>query len=451
MSSVQSSKTSDLNSVDLRTHFAGEIKPEHDGTEVVIGGWVKSIRELGKLKFVVLEDQSGSAQLTAKKGEVPAEVFDKISGFGRDWVILVKGRIKKNPEAPGGAEIIPKVIDVLNRTLESLPLDPKVKAELDTRLDWRVIDLRDRKNSSVLRIQAKLLEGMLDKLRDMGFLQVFTPCLIGAASEGGADVFDVPYFDRKAYLRQDPQLHRELMIASGFDRIFDLGPSWRAEPSHTPRHLCEHRGCAVEMSFIRDERSTERIEEELVRTAFEKIQRDCKEELSIHECNLVIPNAPFPELVFPEIYDVLNEMGKKQVPGQPLDRECEKLLGEWVREKYKTDFFFINRFPWEEKPFYVMRVDNQPEWTRSVDMLYKGLELSSGGQREHRYEKIIEQAKLKRMALDKLEWFTKFFKFGAPPMGGFNLGIERLTMQLLGLENVREATPFPRAPERLLP
>jgi aspartyl-tRNA synthetase len=435
----------------LRTHYAKEIKPELDSKEVVVGGWLRSIREHGRLKFLVLEDKSGSIQITAKRGEVSDSVFEKISLLGKEWVILVRGKVKKNSEAPKGVEMVPTGIDVLSKTADTLPLGFKVKAELDTRLDWRVLDLRDPKNTAIFKIQSKLIEGMTDRLRMMGFIQVFTPCLIGAASEGGADVFSVAYFDKRAYLRQDPQLHRELLIAAGFDKIFDLGPSWRAEPSHTPRHLCEHRGCAVELSFIRDEIDTIKIEEELVVSALQWVKKDCREELELLDKDIKIPRRPFPELRFPEVYDILEEMGKKNRSGEGLDRGGERLLGKWVEERHKHEFCFVNRFPFESKPFYVMRVDEEPHWARSVDLMFKGLELSSGGQREHRYDKIIKQAKEKNLALKNIEWFTKFFKYGVPPMGGFNLGIERLTQKLLDLENIREATPFPRAPERLLP
>jgi aspartyl-tRNA synthetase len=440
-----------MDKITLRTHYAKEIKPELDEKRVVVGGWVRSIREHGKLKFLILEDRSGRVQITTKKGEVSDSTFKQISSLGKEWVILVTGKVRKNSEAPNGVEVIPIKIDVLNKPVKVLPLDFKVKAELDKRLDWRALDLRDPKKLAIFKIQSKLVEGMEEYLRKSGFIQVFTPCLIGAASEGGADVFPVKYFDRKAFLRQDPQLHRELLIAAGFDKIFDLGPSWRAEPSHTPRHLCEHRGCAVEFAFIRDETDTIRVEEELIIFALKKVKQGCKEELELLKKDIRIPKIPFPELRFPQVYNILKQMDKKIKFGDSYGREGEILLGKWVKEKYKHDFYWVNRFPSEAKPFYVMYVDEDPQWARSVDLLFKGLELSSGGQREHRYEKLIKQAKEKNLSLGSIKWFTEFFKYGVPPMGGFNLGIERLTQKLLDLENIREATPFPRAPERLLP
>jgi aspartyl-tRNA synthetase len=365
----------------------------------------------------------------------------------------VKGKVVENKAAPGGLEIIPSEIQVINKAAVPLPLDPRAitKTNLDTRLDWRVLDLRNPKNLAIFKIQSKIVEGMEDHLRKEGFIQVFTPCLLGGVSEGGSEVFSVVYFDKEAFLRQDPQLHRELLVAAGYEKIFDLGPSWRAEKSHTVRHLCEHRGMAVELAFIKDEKDTMRVEEQMIIAALKKVKDDCKAELELLKKEVRIPKVPFPELRFPEIYDVLQSLGKKIKVGEDYDRESEGLLGNFVKEKYKSDFFFVNRFPFDVKPFYVMRVDDEPKWARSVDMIFKGVEQSSGGQREHRYEKIIEQMKEKNINPENMKWFSESFKYGVPPMGGFCIGIERFTQMLLDLPNIREATLFSRDPERLLP
>lgn len=283
------------------------------------------------------------------------------------------------------------------------------------------------------------------------YTQVFTPCLMGTASESGSDVFPVIYYNKQTFLRQDPQLHRQLVIAGGFDKIYDIGPSWRAEPSHTTRHLCEHRGVAVEAAFIKDETDTMRIEESMVVSAFKKVSKDCKPELELLDKKIRIPETPFPELRFPDIYDILEKMGKKVEFEDEPDREGELLLAKHVKKKYNHEFFFINRFPFKKKPFYVMRVDEDPRWARSVDMIYRGLEMSSGGQREHRYPQLMKQVKEKKMDVSEVEWFTKFFKYSAPPHGGFCLGLERITQQLLDIKNIRDAVLFPRTPERFIP
>jgi aspartyl-tRNA synthetase len=318
-------------------------------------------------------------------------------------------------------------------------------------LDWRVIDLRRRENMAIFQIQSKLVEGMLSYLTENEYLQVFTPCLIGGTSEGGAEVFEVNYFGKGAFLRQDPQLHRQLCIAAGFDKIYDLGPNWRAELSHTPRHLCEHRGLAVEFAFMQDETDMMRVEEETILSGIKKVKSECAHELELLQIDPEIPKTPFPEMRFPEIYEILHQYGKKIQFGNDLDKEGETILSQYVREKYKSDAFFINRFPSQTKPFYVMRVDDDPQWARSVDFVYKDLEQSSGGQRENRYEKIVNQLKEKNINPEGMKWFTEPFKYAVPPHGGFCLGIERFTMSLLGKQNVRETALFPRTPERLLP
>ena len=438
-----------MSKIILRTCYSDEINEKLAGKKVRVAGWVHTIREHGNIKFLILRDRTGNIQITASKERV-GNIITKISSLGKEDVILVEGVVKKEKKAPTGVEIIPEKIDIISKS-QPLPLDFRVKTGLNKRLNYRVIDLRKPEVSAIFKIQSKLVEGMVEYLREKGFIQVFTPCLIGAASESGAEVFPVLYYDKEAFLRQDPQLHRELLILAGFDSIFDLGPSWRAEPSHTTRHLSEYFGCAVELGFIKDERSIMRVEEELIVNAIKKVKKDCREELRLLNKEIKIPKTPFPELKFPEIYDILRERGKKIKFGEDYDRESEMLLSEYVKDKYKSEFFFVNRFPSKAKPFYVMKVDEDPKWARSVDLLFKGLELSSGGQREHRYTKLVEQIKEKGMKLENMKWFTEFFRYGAPPMGGFNIGIERLTMQLLDLENIREASLFPRAPERLLP
>jgi aspartyl-tRNA synthetase len=432
-----------------RSRYSTEI----NGNEVILSGWISTVRDLGNLKFIILRDRKGIVQITLKKGVVDETLFEISEQLHQEDVITVRGDVIKKKNAPGGIEIIPKEIEIVNQSVEHLPIDisGKIESNLDLRLDWRVLDLRRKEIAAIFQIQAKFVEAIEGYLRTHDYLQVFTPCLMGIASESGAEVFPVLYFDKEAFLRQDPQLHRQLLIAAGFDKIFDLGPNWRAEPSHTPRHLCEHRACAVEFAFMKDEADMMRVEEKLIVSSMRKIQEECGKELEILGKDIEIPRTPFPELKFPEIYSILAELNKPIEFGEDYDRESEKLLAEYVKEKHKNDFFFVNRFPFKVKPFYVMKVDDDPLWARSVDLVFKGLEQSSGGQREHRYQKIIQQIAEKGMNVEPLSWFTRFFQYGIPPHGGFCLGIERFVMQLLDLHNIREATLFPRAPERLLP
>lgn len=434
-----------------RTHYTDQI--EKATGEVTISGWVHEIKDLAKTRFIWVRDNHGLAQITILKEKSSDEILQTSEQLSREDVISVRGEPIKERIAKVGSELRPLQIEIVSKTKETAPLDvaDKTEANLDVRLDWRVLDLRRRENLAVFRIQSQLVEGMEKYLRGQGFVQVFTPCLIGGSSEGGAEVFKVDFFGRNAFLRQDPQLHRQLTIAAGFDKIYDLGPSWRAELSHTPRHLCEHHACAPEFAFMKDETDMERVEEQLVVSALSTVKEGCQAELDLLKIELRIPKTPFPELRFPEIYDILSEYGKKIPVGEDYDREAEHLLTKHVEKEYDAEFFFVNRFPSKVKPFYVMRVDEDPTWARSVDLVLRGVELSSGGQREHRYEKIMAQIMEKGVDPEGLRWFTDAFKFGVPPHGGFALGIERFTASVLNLSNLREAALFPRAPERLLP
>ena len=435
-----------------RTHYTDEIE-NATGQSVVIAGWVHDIKDLARARFIWLRDRQGVAQVTIIKPNATPELLQVSGSSGKEDVIMVEGTPVKERIAKVGAEITPTRIELVVKAEEAVPLDMsgKIESNLDARLDWRVVDLRRRENLAIFQIQSKLVEGMVEYLQQRGYLQVFTPCLLGGTSEGGAEVFKLDYFGKEAFLRQDPQLHRQLCIAAGFDKIYDLGPNWRAELSHTPRHLCEHRGMAVEFGFMNDEADMMRVEEEIVVAAIKKIGDDCAKQLELLQIQMEIPRTPLPVMRFPELYGILAEYGKKLPYGSDLDKESETLLSNHVQEKHKSDMFFIDRYPFKVKPFYVMRVDEQPEWSRGVDLVYRDIEQSSGGQREHRYEKIMAQLREKNVNAEAMKWFTEPFKFGVPPHGGFCLGIERFTMALLKKENVKETTLFPRTPERLLP
>ena len=435
----------------MKKVYTSELK-NFVGKKVMIAGWVHDTRLLGKINFLLLRDKDGIVQVTASKDKVPEKVLDLFKKLHQEDVVAVQGKVVKSKVSKVGIEVIPDKIEVVNKSAVPLPLDPRwvTPANLDTRLDWRPLDLRRMENLAIFRIQAKIVEGMEEYLRKNGFLQVFTPAIIGGVSEGGADVFKINHFGKEAFLRQDPQLHRQLLMVAGFDRIFDIGPNWRAEPSDTPYHLTEHRGIAPEF-VLNDEADTMRMEEETIVYAIKKVIKECGDELQKLGKKIKAPKTPFPELRFPKIYDILKEHGKNLPFGSDLDRESEKILAAHVKEKFKHDFFFVNRFPSKVKPFYVMRVDENPEWARSVDLIFKGMEQSSGGQREHRYEKIIDQLKEKKINLENMKWFTEVFRYGVAPHGGFCIGIERFTMKLLDLPNIKEAVLFPRYVTRILP
>jgi aspartyl-tRNA synthetase len=426
--------------------YSSEVQKAKEGSNAIVAGWAAEVKSLGKIAFIKLRDREGILQLVSND----AKVIDKVAKISNESVIIAEGKVKKSKLKAGGNELELEQFEILSES-EKLPIDisGKIETDLSKRLDWRVLDLRNPRNTAIFKIQSKLVEGAIEWLTKNNFTITFTPCLLGIPSESGSEMFTVPYFNKTAYLRQDPQLHRQLAVISGIEKVADIGTSWRAEMSHTTRHLTEHRTLAVESSFIKDEYDVMKIEEQLVSAMIAKVLSECKEELKLFpNANLDMPKIPFPVIEFPEVYKILEKAGHKE---HKIDPEAEKILADYVKQKFKHDFFFLNRFPFEEKPFYVMRNDKDPKYARSTDMIYRGVELSSGGEREHRHKNLMENLKEKKMNLKLVNWFTDFFKFGACPHGGFCIGVERITMQILGLENVREATLFPRDPDRLTP
>jgi nondiscriminating aspartyl-tRNA synthetase len=430
----------------------GEIRAR-EGKEVRLQGWVHDVRVLGGISFVLLRNPRGIVQIAAPKKSVSEELFSLISGLHQEDVISCVGTVKGSKAARSGFEVVPSGITVVSKAAAPLPLDPRgvTPAAIDTRLQWRSLELRRPETAAVFKIENAVVQGFEDFLQGDGFLRAFTPSIIGGVSEGGSEVFKIDFYGKDAYLRQDPQLHRQLTIAGGFDRIYDLGTNWRAELSHTPRHLSEHRTIAPEVAFISDERDTMRLEEEMVVRGMEEVVKRCRDELGLLKVDLRPPKPPFPEVKFPEVYDTLETLGKPLPRNKDIDDPTLRALAAQVKEETGSDFFFLNRFPSGVKPFYVMRVDDEPEFARSVDLVYKGLELSSGGQREHRHDKIVSQIKEKGYDAKALEWFTEPFRYGVPPHGGYSFGIERFTSYLLGIENIKESVLFPRDPDRLIP
>lgn len=436
----------------VRTNRVSELSMLVD-KEVVISGWVHDVRVLGGINFLLLRDSTGMAQVTAIKAKVDKSIVDMMAKMHQEDTVSVRGTVVKSKVAKIGYEVFPIEMEIISSSAVPLPLDPRevTPANFDTRLDSRVLDLRKPENLAIFKIESRVMSAMREWLENSGFMNVNTPCLMGGASESGAEVFTVDYFGGKTFLRQDPQLHRQLLMLAGFDRVYDMGPSWRAEPSFTTRHMTEFRSVAVEMSFIKDEFDIIKAEEDLVCHIVKSVRDRCSDELSILKKEVEVPKKSFPVLQFPDVYEILEKRGFKIGFGEDYDRDMEKSLADHVKETTGSDFFFVNRFPSSVKPFYVMRFDDDPAWARSVDMVFKGLEQSSGGQREHRYEKVLAQVREKKIDPASLSWFLDPFKYGSVPHGGFAIGIERFVEKLLDLENVREAAAFPRDPKRVLP
>jgi len=423
------------------------------GERVELFGWVHDVRVLGGIAFVLLRNTKGIVQVAAPKKTVNPELFALIGTLRQEDVITCRGVAKGSKEARLGVEVIPEEMSVISKAAAPLPLDPRgvTPAALDTRLEWRSLELRRPESNAIFRIENAVVEAFEGYLRENGFIRTFTPSILGGISEGGSEVFKIDYYGKPAFLRQDPQLHRQLTIAGGFDRIYDLGTNWRAELSHTPRHMSEHRTIAPEVAFIHDEMDVMKVEEEMVTHGIRRVRDVCSDEFSTLKLEPEVPKTPFPVVSFPEVYDTLKAIGRPVPRNEDPDDATQRALGQHVKETTGSDFFFLNRFPSAVRSFYVMRVDEAPEFARSVDLLYKGQELSSGGQREHRHDKIVSQIKEKGMDEEGLKWFTEPFRYGVPPHGGYSFGIERFVAYLLDLPNIKEATLFPRDPETLQP
>ena len=423
------------------------------GENVELFGWVHDVRVLGGIAFVLLRNTKGIVQIAAPKKTVRADLFALVGTLRQEDVISCSGTVKESKEARLGFEVVPETLSVISKSAAPLPLDPRgvTPAALDTRLEWRSLELRRPESNAIFRIENAVVDAFEGYLRENGFIRTFTPSILGGISEGGSEVFKLDYYGKPAFLRQDPQLHRQLTIAGGFDRIYDLGTNWRAELSHTPRHMSEHRTIAPEVAFIKDERDVMSVEEQMVAHGIRRVREVCSDEFSILKIEPEVPRTPFPVVSFPEVYDTIEEMGKRLPRNEDPDEATQRALGKRVKETSGSDFFFLNRFPSAVRSFYVMRVDETPEFARSVDLLFRGQELSSGGQREHRHDKIVSQIREKGMDEPGLRWFTEPFRYGVPPHGGYSFGIERFVAYLLGLPNIKEATLFPRDPETLQP
>jgi nondiscriminating aspartyl-tRNA synthetase len=423
----------------------------------IVAGFVEEIRDLKNIRFLVLRDRSGTLQVTAKKGEVPEEVFSQIASLTKESVVCAEGLIVESPIAKLGKELIPSKLHVLSRAGAPLPIDflhPEVvKTSLDKRLDYRFLDLRSPRSCAIFRVQDALSDAIHRFFKEEGFIEIHTSKLVAQATESGANVFKVDYFGRDAYLAQSPQFYKQMMMAAGFERVFEIGPVFRAEKHHTPRHLCEYTSIDFEMSYISGPEDVMRVLEKLVIFAIEEVLRRCKGELDLLKAKVEVPKAPFPKITLREAYKILEERNLKVPYMEDLGPEDERLIASIIKERTGSDFFFLTEYAWapNSRPFYVMRKEEEPDWTYAFDLFYKGLELTTGGQREHRYEKLREQCALKGLEPEAFRFYLDFFKYGMPPHGGSGTGLERFTMQLLNLSNIREATLLPRDPERLTP
>lgn len=422
------------------------------GKEYVIAGWVDRIRVHGKLVFVVVRDRSGRIQVVAKKN-ISEEAWRIAKSLTPESVIAVRGVLVESKAALGGREIQAVEIKLYSKA-EPLPIDihDYEKTVLAKRLDWRFLDLRNPRNQTIFMIEAEMARAAREWFTRHGFLEIFTSKIVGAATEGGAEVFSIVYFDKPAFLAQSPQLYKQMGVIAGFERVYEIGPAFRAEPHHTTRHLTEYTSVDLEMGFIESYEDVMNAVEGVVRSMVEAAITKYRNRIEEFFPNAVtkLPSK-IPRISIREAYRLLEQAGVNVEWGEDLTSEAERKLGELVEKEYDSPIVFVTEYPWNARPFYTMRKPDEPEWTLSFDLLFRGLEIATGGQREHRYEVLLRQLEEKGLNPKNFEWYLNMFKYGAPPHGGAGIGLERVVMQTLGLGNIREARLLPRDPERLTP
>ncbi|MEN6418054.1 MAG: aspartate--tRNA(Asn) ligase [Clostridiaceae bacterium] len=417
------------------------------GTGVKVQGFVERVRSTGAMAFLVLRDRMGKVQVTIEKAAHP-EFAEDLNRLTPESVVTVEGRAVSNPQVRlNGLEILPERL-----TVESLaaPLPLNKDAAVDTRMDYRWLELRGEKERLLFEVQTCLVNAMREFLIERDFLEIHTPKLIAAASESGADVFEVKYFDRKAYLAQSPQFYKQMAMAAGFERIFETGPVFRAEKSFTNRHATEFSGFDLEFSYIESFEDVMRLEAELLAYSLEQVARTYGEAIERqYGVNVIVPQLPFPQIALKDLYTELERRYGYTLPESEkgdMTTEAEQLSYRFSKEEFGHEFLFITDFAAEKRAFYHMRKNGVPQ---GYDLIWRGVEITTGAQREHRYDVLCRQADERGLGED-VKFYTEFFRYGCPPHGGFGLGIDRMSMLLTGV-TIKDAMFLFRGPNRLTP
>jgi aspartyl-tRNA synthetase len=429
-----------------KTHRVSDVFRLPEDSEVRVAGWVHAVRDLGGMVFLLLRDSDGLVQVVVSKSELDKESFSIFKGVRPETVVSIKGKVRKSPKAPRGVEVRAHAIEILNKASVPPHLEPasRSKLTLDERLDNRVVDLRKPRNIAIFKFQSALLKHMRKFLNENGFIEVFTPKLIATATEGGAALFPIAYFDMEAFLAQSPQLYKE-QLSSVFERVYEIGPLFRAEESQTDRHVSEYVGVDVEVAFATYEEVMELLEELLVYST-SKAYEELEEELKRAELNYIKLERPFPRITYDETLSILAENGVRVEWGEDLSTEAERKLGEVFKGPY-----FIIDWPTRTKPFYIMPKPENPEVSFSFDLMIGRIEIASGGQRIHDKDLLMSRLKSSGLEPGSFKHHLKCFEWGMPPHSGWGLGLARLVMVLLGLNDIREAILYPRDRWRLVP
>ncbi|MFD3156075.1 aspartate--tRNA(Asn) ligase [Haloimpatiens sp. FM7330] len=414
--------------------------------EVKMMGWVHRIRKLSKIAFIVLRDRTGIVQCVVDTKQI------NIKSLKLESVIELKGKVVEGKNSTGYYEVQVSYIKNISPVKEELPIEintDELNVNINTMLNNRVLSLRNLKTNAIFKIQANIAQGFIEFLNSEGFTEVFTPKIVSEGAEGGTALFKVDYFKRKAYLAQSPQFYKQMLVAAGYERVFEIGHVYRAEEHSTVRHLNEYISLDLEMGFINDETDIMKLETKLLKYIFLKVENECKKELNLLNVNMPVINGEIPTITLLDAIEILKREYNKTNLEKDLDPEGEKLIYEYVKKKYNSDFVFLTEYPRSKRPMYTMPYNE--ELTRSFDLIFRGLEITTGGQRIHDYEMLKENMILKGLNPELFIGYLENFKYGMPPHGGLAIGLERITAQLLGCNNVRETSLFPRDKERLLP
>ncbi|MGF9965873.1 aspartate--tRNA(Asn) ligase [Bacillus rhizoplanae] len=417
----------------------------HKTETVVLKGWVKKIRHLGNVSFLLLRDRTGVMQCVLEKEWAGYKVEV-------ESVVQVTGKVIETNKTELGIELLVEDVQLLNST-EPIPFEvnkKKLQVGLDQMLHSRPLSLRHERVQAIFTIKSMFAHAFSEYLLQNGFTRIFTPKIVSQGAEGGANVFQLNYFEKEAYLAQSPQFYKQMMVAGGLERVFEVAPVYRAEHHNSSRHLNEYISLDVELAFIEDFYEVMQLETDVLRYMFEKVQQYCVKELQLLQIDIPVITK-IPKLTVMEAQRILQKEYRKESPIGDLDSEGEKLLGKYVKETYNSDFVFITHYPKETRPMYTMPNKENPSVTDSFDLLYKGLEITSGAQRIHNYDMLVRSFGEKELNVENFQSYIDTFRYGCPPHGGFAIGLERLVYKFLNLSNVREASAFPRDCTRLVP
>ncbi len=419
----------------------------HVGERVLLAGWLHQLRRMGGVNFLILRDRKGLLQIVLNE-------LRKLPHILPESVLQISGLVVTEPRAHGGYELHDVEIEVLSPVTEALPYSihhPQVNVHLDTFLDHAIIGLRHPRQRAQFRLSAGLVAGFRATLNGLDFTEIQSPKLVGAATESGSNVFEVDYFGRPAYLAQSPQFYKQMMTTV-FERVYEVGPVFRAEPHDTTRHVNEYVSLDAELAFIQDHHDVMAVVEKAIGGMIETIRSQCADEIALLQANLPVVQTPLPEIYFPDAQQLIFERWGEDCRGEPdLAPQHERWLGQWASETYHSDFLFVKGYPMEKRPFYTHPQPSDPRYSNSFDLLFRGTELVTGGQRLHRYQDYLQALQARGIQPEAISGYLEAFRYGAAPHGGFAIGLERFVMQLLGLSNIREATLFPRDLNRITP